>query len=174
MQVSNEVWLLTEAGLLNIDGQAAIATPFQDKPVTAGDIRDGHVAVVVNDREIWICENEAWEKTAECEIRVNCLAWTQQGRLLAGTARARLGWVADHGVDFIEAFFSGGCAPMPVLDLSLTDFQKRACTELVKVPYGEVITYGDSRLGRGDRPCRQDNPSATALRCSARGGSCGR
>jgi methylated-DNA-[protein]-cysteine S-methyltransferase len=56
------------------------------------------------------------------------------------------------GARCIEAFFSGGTAPAPTMDLSLTEFQERAYSHLVKVPYGEVITYGELARRVGSAP----------------------
>lgn len=56
------------------------------------------------------------------------------------------------GARFIEAFFSGDVAPLPRMDLSLTDFRERVYSHLVRVPYGKTITYGELARRVGSAP----------------------
>ena len=104
MPVASDILLLTESGLLGSDGRPAMDFPVQDRRVTAGHVRSRRLAVCVDYQDVWTFGDGAWTKTAESDVRMNCLAWTRNGRLLAGTEAARLGWVADGGIDFIESF----------------------------------------------------------------------
>lgn len=98
------IWLLSLNGPILLDGQAVQSAPFSGEPVMAGQAHEGRVAVIVKGQQIWVRERGTWVLWAESDLNLNCLAWTPDGRLLVGTARARLAWVERHGLSFIGSF----------------------------------------------------------------------
>jgi hypothetical protein len=48
--------------------------------------------------------SRTWQRWAESSLRLNCLLWTDDARLLAGTAEARLAWVSEDRIRFIESY----------------------------------------------------------------------
>ena len=101
---SRRIVLATQEGLRAMDGSPALDFPLPDAVVTAGAVRGRDVAVIAGERQVWILERGAWRKDASASLRLNCLAWSPDGRLLAGTEGARVGWVRDGDVRWIEAF----------------------------------------------------------------------
>jgi hypothetical protein len=99
-----QIWLLSEKGIFDINAKEIAHVPFQGKAVTAGAKQDSRTAVVVSGHEVWTLRQGKWMTLASSNIILNCLAWTREGKLLAGTEEARLGWVADGGIQYIDAF----------------------------------------------------------------------
>ncbi|MFQ5965414.1 MAG: hypothetical protein ACE5KZ_14150 [Candidatus Scalinduaceae bacterium] len=104
MDRQKAVWLLSEKGILGLDGEPLQDVPFRNVRVFAGDVSKGSVAVIVDRHEIWTFSEDKWTKNLSTEITLNCIYWTVDNRLLVGTEHARLAWVKDHKLDFIETF----------------------------------------------------------------------
>jgi len=98
------VWLLSATGLLQMNGTPVPDVPFRNTPVIAGDIRGNQAAVIVNGHEVWVLRNGAWSQRAKSDLVLNCILWTGDDQLLAGAEQARLAWVCDDAVEFIESF----------------------------------------------------------------------
>jgi hypothetical protein len=99
-----QVWLLSEEGLLDLQGEPVQGAPFDGLPVTAGDIRGASIAVIVDGSEVWTSMGGKWERKSESALRLNCLCWTSEGKLLVGTAASRLAWVEEGSLSFIDTF----------------------------------------------------------------------
>jgi hypothetical protein len=99
-----QIWLLSDEGILNIEGEKIAHVPFQGKSVTAAAKQIDHIAVVVSRCDVWTMKQGKWTKLVSSHIPLNCLAWTHEGKLLVGTAEARLGWVSDGNIDYIATF----------------------------------------------------------------------
>jgi hypothetical protein len=104
MNQLEQLWLLSEKGILDIRAEEIADVPFQGNAVTSGVKQNSKTAVVVSGHEVWTKIEGKWELLASSDIRLNCLAWTREGTLLAGTAEARLGWVSAGGVELITSF----------------------------------------------------------------------
>ena len=98
------VWLLSEEGILGFNGEPVYDVPFQPASVIAGDTSQDRLSVIVNDHEVWTYISDAWNQQVSTEVILNCVCWTPDNRLLVGTECARLAWVADGELDFIDGF----------------------------------------------------------------------
>ncbi len=98
------VWLLSEEGILGFNGEPVYDVPFQPASVIAGDTSQDRLSVIVNDHEVWTYVSDAWNQQVSTEVILNCVCWTPHNRLLVGTECARLAWVADGELDFIDGF----------------------------------------------------------------------
>ena len=56
------------------------------------------------------------------------------------------------GVRFVDDYFAGRPAEMPVLDIDITPFQRRAYARLRRIPEGRVMTYGEMARELGTSP----------------------
>lgn len=97
------VWLLTQGGLLDPEGEAIPGAPLEGRSIVGGTAAPRGHAVLAERGEIWIHEGERWRHLAAAEIALQCLAWAPGG-LLAGTEPARVAWVRDDGLDFLPGF----------------------------------------------------------------------
>lgn len=102
--MGRDVLLLTDRGLRTTSGDEALGFPEPGASLTAGASRGGTIAVVADGRVVWRRERGRWRKEASSPVRVNCLAWSAEGRLLAGTEAARVAWIHDGDVRFLESF----------------------------------------------------------------------
>ena len=98
------VWLLSEEGILDFSGEPIDDAPFQPVSVIAGDVGQDRLSVIVNDHEVWTYTSGTWDQQVSTDTTLNCVCWTSDGRLLVGTERARLAWVADGELNFIDSF----------------------------------------------------------------------
>ena len=98
------VWLLSEEGILNFSGKPIHDVPFQTASVRAGDIDQDRLSVIVNDREVWTYASGVWNQQVSTDVILNCICWTPDNRLLVGTERARLAWVTEGELNFIDSF----------------------------------------------------------------------
>ncbi len=49
--------------------------------------------------------------------------------------------------EYLDAYFKGECPKvLPPMKMEGTSFQKKVWNELLKIPYGQVVTYGDLSL----------------------------
>ncbi|MHA2357594.1 MAG: WD40/YVTN/BNR-like repeat-containing protein [Candidatus Heimdallarchaeaceae archaeon] len=100
----NNLWFIGIEGILDSETNPIPEVPFQGRLVHHGQVKDYKVAVIVDRKEIWTFINNTWEKVVESNLVLNCLLWTQEDKLLVGTAEARLAWVKDNELEFIENF----------------------------------------------------------------------
>ena len=100
----NDIWLLSEKGILDINGKHLINSPFKNVSVVAGDVHEGNVAVIVDWHEVWTFVSGNWDKIISADTKLNTLCWTYDKRLLIGTEKARLAWVSDSKLAFIDSF----------------------------------------------------------------------
>lgn len=98
------VWLLSEEGILDLNGESICDVPFQSASIIAGEVRQNQLAVIANDHEVWTYASGRWDRQVSTDVTLNCVSWTHDDRLLVGTERARLAWVADGKLDFIDSF----------------------------------------------------------------------
>lgn len=98
------IWLLSAAGILNVDGTPVEGVPFKSADVIAGDARGDRIAVIVGGRQVWVREDGEWTKWVDADLTLNCLHWIDDKRLLVGTERARLAWLDKDGFRFVESF----------------------------------------------------------------------
>jgi len=96
--------LLSEKGILDLNGRPLADVPFQGKRVTAGDVSKEKAAVIVDKHEVWGFSEGKWTKELSTDIKLNCLCRSLDGRLLIGTERACLAWVKDGELDFVKSF----------------------------------------------------------------------
>lgn len=63
--------------------------------------------------------------------------------------------VIREAMGWLDAYFAGTLLPTPLLAPKGTAFQQRVWAELLKIPYGEVATYGEiaQRMG-APKACR--------------------
>jgi len=104
MNTQNTIWLLSESGILDLNGSSPPNIPFQNSPVIAGDVQGEKVAVIVDKHTVWTFIEGQWEHVVSTPVILNCISWTLDGRLFVGTERARLAWVQDDELTFIEEF----------------------------------------------------------------------
>jgi methylated-DNA-[protein]-cysteine S-methyltransferase len=106
------------------------------------------------------------------EAGVFAIAFRDGGPTRLGpSARAREALLATQ--DALAAYFGGRPpAPLPPLDLRGTEFQRAVWAALLRIPWGEVRTYGEiaAALGRsgGARAvggASHDNPVALLVPC---------
>ena len=103
MPQNETIWLLSEQGILALDGNPVPSGPFDPAPVIAGDVNSNRAAVVVDHREVWTFEAGAWSRAVAAPVKLNCVRWTGE-KLLVGTAGARLAWITDDKLDYIAGF----------------------------------------------------------------------
>jgi photosystem II stability/assembly factor-like uncharacterized protein len=99
----NNLMLLSSKGILDVEGNPD--TRFHNRLVHTGARINSKLAVIVDRTEIWI-HNESWELKVSSNIDLNCLLWINEDKLLVGTAQARLAWLMDSNLEFIESFDS--------------------------------------------------------------------
>jgi hypothetical protein len=98
------VWLLSEADLLEVGGKPIAEVPFQKASVSAGDVNQDRLAVIVNDHDVWTFAAGKWQQEVSTDVDLNCVCLTADNRILVGTERARLASVDDGKLNFIESF----------------------------------------------------------------------
>ena len=98
------VWLLSEEGILDLNGESICDVPFQSASIIAGDVGQDQLSVIANDHEVWTYASGAWDQQVSADVILNCVCWTADNRLLVGTERARLAWVVDGELKFIDSF----------------------------------------------------------------------
>lgn len=98
------VWLLSEEGILDLNGESICDVPFQSASIIAGDVRQDRLSVIANDHEVWTYVSGAWDQQVSTDVILNCVCWTPDNRLLVGTERARLAWVVNGELNFIDSF----------------------------------------------------------------------
>ncbi|MEK6911689.1 MAG: hypothetical protein AABX36_02655, partial [Candidatus Thermoplasmatota archaeon] len=100
----NIAWLLTDEGGLTEAGEPSSGVPFNGQPVTAGAARDGRVALIINEHEVWTRTRGRWRKDVSTDLDLFSLAWTDDGHVLVGTEQARLAAVDDGTLRFLSSF----------------------------------------------------------------------
>ena len=98
------VWLLSEEGILDFNGESIRDVPFQSASVIAGDVGQDQLSIIANDHEVWTYASGTWNQQVSTDVTLNCVCWTPDNRLLVGTERARLAWVVDGELNFIDGF----------------------------------------------------------------------
>ena len=98
-----DAWLLTDRGILDLDGTPVPGVPFGERPVVAGVTR-GDVGVIVNEHEVWTRSGDAWNRAVISQDLLYCIERAKDGRFLVGTERARLAWVGDKRLAYVEGF----------------------------------------------------------------------
>ena len=104
MKSKGNVLFLSEEGLLHVDKEAYANIPFQHVAVIAGDVHEDQVAVIVDKHEVWTFVSEEWRQLVSTDITLNCICWTSDTQLLVGTESARLAWIANGSLTFIDSF----------------------------------------------------------------------
>ncbi|ODS33964.1 MAG: BNR/Asp-box repeat protein [Candidatus Scalindua rubra] len=104
MKDNDNLLLLSEKGILNSDNQPYSNVPFQNVPVVAGDVYRDQVAVIVDKHEVWTFASGEWHRVADAATRLNCIRWTSDKQLLVSTESARLAWLTDGTLKFIDSF----------------------------------------------------------------------
>ena len=102
--MSDSVWLLSDVGILDANGDPIDDQPFAGRLVNAGASCDSKRAVIVDHSEVWLFADEAWTCLAKSELKLLCLAWTPDGHLLVGTEKARLAVCDDGKLQFSQSF----------------------------------------------------------------------
>ncbi|MGI0148469.1 MAG: WD40/YVTN/BNR-like repeat-containing protein, partial [Thermoplasmata archaeon] len=102
--MGNEIWILTEDGLWSWNGEPLPGRPFASRSVTCGAAGSDTVALIVDEREVWTKSRGTWRKEADSEVELYSLARTREGRLLVGTADARLSWLEEGTLRPIASF----------------------------------------------------------------------
>lgn len=97
-----DAWLLTERGILGLDGKP-LPAPFAKRDVVAG-VSGEETGVLVDGHEVWIGAGTRWTKAAAAAEDLYCLDRASDGRLVVGTERARLAWVENGRLEYIQAF----------------------------------------------------------------------
>ena len=100
----SSVWLLTEQGIYLETGEPLVGPPFSGKPVVAGTSAHGNTAVVVGSGEVWELKSEGWVQLCETDVTLNCIIRTNSGKLLVGTAGARVAETTENGLRFLPPF----------------------------------------------------------------------
>ncbi|MFQ5918764.1 MAG: hypothetical protein ACE5I4_01800 [Thermoplasmata archaeon] len=98
------VWVLSEMGILALDGTPLGGVPFQGMSADVGDARGGKVAVIVDEHELWTHLEGRWEQRLRTEWALQCVRWALDGRLLVGTEKARVAWGEDAELRFLKSF----------------------------------------------------------------------
>ena len=98
------VWLLSEEGILDFNGKSICDVPFRSASVIAGDTSQDRLSVIVSDHEVWTYVSGMWNQQVSTDVILNCVCWAPDNRLLVGTERARLAWIADGELNFIDSF----------------------------------------------------------------------
>ena len=104
MKARENLLLVSEKGILNFNNEPYPNVPFQNASVNAGDVYRDHVAVIVDKHEVWTFDSGEWRRITATEIKLNCICWTSDRRLLVGTESARLAWLSDGDLKFIDSF----------------------------------------------------------------------
>jgi methylated-DNA-[protein]-cysteine S-methyltransferase len=99
------------------------------------------------------------------------LSFEDRGPPRAGvSARARAH--LDDAARALDAYFAGRPAPLPSLDLRGTPFQRSVWDALVRIPWGEVRSYGEIARLLGRAGCARavgganhENPIAILVPC---------
>ncbi len=104
MRTKEDLCLLSEKGILDGHGEPYPNVPFRNVSVVAGAARQEQLAVIVDKREVWTLSSGKWHQTVATDIKLNCLCWTPEQRLLAGTENARIAWVSKGALEFIDSF----------------------------------------------------------------------
>ena len=104
MGTKETVWLLSEEGILARSGEAHPDVPFHKAAIIAGDVHQDKVAVIVDSHDVWTFASGTWHQAVSTDTTLNCVCWTSDDRLLVGTESARLAWVDDGALTFIESF----------------------------------------------------------------------
>ena len=107
MKEKENLLLVSEKGILNSNSEPYPNVPFQGASVNAGEVCGDQVAVIVGKHEVWTYDSGGWYQAAATEIKLNCICWTSDRRLLVGTESARLAWLSDGDLKFIDSFFLG-------------------------------------------------------------------
>lgn len=97
-------WLLSEEGLLFVNGEPVSNVPFGATPVVAGAASGDLLAVIVDHHEVWTRTGGCWRRAATAPEELNCISITADKRLLVGSAGARLAWIAGGEACFIGNF----------------------------------------------------------------------
>lgn len=97
-------WLLSDAGILDVEGEAHPDVPFQGTSADTGACRDGRAAILVDEHEVWIHAHGSWKRALRTEATMHSLAWTHEGRLLVGTEPARVAFVEDGALAYLKGF----------------------------------------------------------------------
>ena len=104
MGTQESIWLLSEEGILSRDGVPHPHVPFGSSAVTAGDVHGEKVAVIADGNQVWTFSSGKWNKATHEDVSLNCVLWTSDDRLLVGTEGARVAWVEEDKLNFIEGF----------------------------------------------------------------------
>ena len=104
MKAKENLLLLSEEGILHSNNEPHTNVPVQNVSVVAGNVYQDQVAVIVDKHEVWTFVSGKWHQVVSTDIRLNCIWWTSEKRLLVGTETARLAWLSNGTLKFIDSF----------------------------------------------------------------------
>ena len=62
------VWLLSEEGILDFNGEPINDVPFQPASVIAGDAGQDRLSVIVNNQEVWTYASGTWDQQISADV----------------------------------------------------------------------------------------------------------
>jgi len=98
-----DAWLLTDRGILDLDGNPVPGIPLGERSATAG-VAGSEIGVIVDEQEVWVRSGTRWKKAVSSGGDLYSIERAGDGRFLVGTERARVAWVDDGRLAYIEAF----------------------------------------------------------------------
>ena len=99
----DNIWLFSNRGILDTKGNQVDNVPFQG-PVLASAVKKDQIAVVVDWHQVWLYQDERWEKIAKTDWKIQCLCWMGNGELLVGTNEARVAVLKNNQLNFLAGF----------------------------------------------------------------------
>lgn len=104
MDRKRSIWLLSEKGILDHDGIPLPNVPFHNECVNAADAHGSMAAVIVNRNQLWTLQRDKWKREVSSDFKLNCVCFVGSGNILVGTENARLAWINNGRLNFIESF----------------------------------------------------------------------
>ncbi len=96
--------LLSDNGILNFNGDLYPNIPFRNVPVLAGDVYKDTAAVIVDKHVVWEFNSGKWQQLVSTDTKLNCICYTTDYVLLVGTEAARLAWISNNSLEYIDSF----------------------------------------------------------------------
>ena len=93
--------------------------------------------------------------------KINSILFSHSSSNNLGTLKEEITGIIRQCIVQLEEYFSGKRKEFTIpFSMEGTDFQKRVWTELLKIPYGETITYLELAKRLGDEKCIRAAASA--------------
>ena len=127
----------------------------------------GPLLILTSEKGICCVEFQSPKRQTMLQQRLN--KWYSAPKLMDGENE-----IIRLTIDWLDEYFGGNFAGLktPPLDLRGTDFELRTWEELLKIPFGQTVTYGQlaGRIGKpkGARAvggCVGRNPVAIIIPC---------